>query len=59
MNAPPHPSEPSTADEDEPRGGRATVALLVPSLRVDKRSVVLLLWLLLILAVLYGLVVGH
>ncbi|MFD1644428.1 hypothetical protein [Haloarchaeobius litoreus] len=56
MNAPSRPSGSPTNDGDDPSGRTIlTVGLLR---RVDKRSVVLVLWLVLILAVLYGLVVG-
>ncbi|WP_256298224.1 hypothetical protein [Haloarchaeobius salinus] len=58
MNAPPQQSGPPAADEDEPPGDGMPVAPLEPFHRVDKRSVVLGLWLLLALAVLYGLLVG-
>jgi hypothetical protein len=58
MNAPSRQSGPQTNEEDETGGRGVHLELLGLLLQVDKRAVVLLLWLLLIGAVLYGLVVG-
>jgi hypothetical protein len=54
MNPPSQRPDLQPNDEDETQGG----SVPIPLLQFDKRSVVLLLWLLLIVAVLYGLLVG-
>ncbi|WP_257299634.1 hypothetical protein [Haloarchaeobius sp. FL176] len=58
MNPPSGRSDPPPNDEGETQGPRIPIVLLGLLLQIDKRAVVILLWLLLIAAVLYGLLVG-
>lgn len=57
MNPPSSPSQQPASDDSEANGWPFPVSV-VALFQIDKRSVVVLLWLLLILAILYGLLVG-
>lgn len=58
MNAPSGRPGPPHGEDGDSSGGSVLVTLLGLLLGFDKRTVLLLLWLLLVLAVLYGLVAG-